>query len=172
MAASPPVVDALDTREVVPAVTPLAPVAESASERGVAAVPDRLAAVPNEGTAAAPLTQSTPSLHATRSPSASDAFAAPTTMPVGSRDHLAAPPVDRAQASERRATASAPGAVPAGSIGVGSAAAAAAGSAASGPALWLWLTALASFAVFFCRVTLIPALPRPVPFISLLERPG
>jgi hypothetical protein len=31
---------------------------------------------------------------------------------------------------------------------------------------------VASLAVFFCRVTALPALPRPIPFISVLERPG
>ena len=46
------------------------------------------------------------------------------------------------------------------------------GSAASGPGVWLVLAALASIAVFFSRVSLLPAVSRPVPFISLLERPG
>ena len=66
----------------------------------------------------------------------------------------------------------APIAVPAGSADVGGVAAAAAGSTGSGPGLWLWLAALASISVFFCRVTSLPAVSRPVPFISLLERPG
>ena len=51
-------------------------------------------------------------------------------------------------------------------------AAAAAGSAGSGPGLWLWLATLASLAVFFSRLISLPARPSPVPFISLLERPG
>jgi hypothetical protein len=31
---------------------------------------------------------------------------------------------------------------------------------------------LASIAIFFCRLISLPAVSRPVPFISLLERPG
>ena len=51
-------------------------------------------------------------------------------------------------------------------------AAAAAGSAAPGLGLWLVTAVLASFAVFFSGLFMPPAVPRPVPFISLLERPG
>ena len=75
-------------------------------------------------------------------------------------------------ASGPAVAAVAPVSVPAGSVGVGGVAAAAAGSAASGLGLWLSLAALASIAVFFCRLISLPAVPRPVPFISLLERPG
>ena len=42
----------------------------------------------------------------------------------------------------------------------------------SGGGLWLWLAVLASIAVFFCRVISFPAVPRPVPYLSSLERPG
>jgi hypothetical protein len=38
--------------------------------------------------------------------------------------------------------------------------------------LWLLLATVASIAVFFCRLIALPAVSRPVPFISLLERPG
>jgi hypothetical protein len=50
--------------------------------------------------------------------------------------------------------------------------AASAAATGSGGGLWLWLAALASIAVFFCRVISFPAAPRPVPYLSLLERPG
>jgi hypothetical protein len=50
----------------------------------------------------------------------------------------------------------------------------AASAAASGPGvgLWLWFAAAASLAVFFCRVISFPAASRPVPYLSVLERPG
>ena len=84
---------------------------------------------------------------------------------VRQADHVSGQP----PAVSAAVPATAPIAVPA---GAGGAAAAAAGSAGSGPGLWLWLAALASISVFFCRVTSLPAVSRPVPFISLLERPG
>ena len=62
---------------------------------------------------------------------------------------------------------------PTGSLGgSGVASAAAAAAAASGAGLWLSLAALAAFAVFFSCLISPPAVSRPVPFISLLERPG
>ena len=116
---------------------------------------------------------------------AADAFATPVSEhvagPVESRVHrvAASPTVRQADhvsgrppAVSAAVPAAAPIAVPAGPAGAGGAAAAAAGSAGSGPGLWLWLAALASICVFFCRVTSLPAVSRPVPFISLVERPG
>ncbi len=89
-----------------------------------------------------------------------------------------APVVRRAAAphADRAAGASAAKARPRDAVGsavaAGVAAAAAAGSAGSGPAGWLLLALSAPVAVFFSRLISRPALSRPAPFISLLERPG
>ena len=142
---------------------------------GFAPAPARLAA------AAGPLALGALRVGAGRDSGAADAYSAAVSAHVDALiwsrvDGAAAPPVLRGAvgASRQRPSLSAAGAVqvPAGSVGAGGAAAAAAASAASGVGMWLLLAALASIAVFFCRLILLPAAPRPVPFISLLERPG
>ena len=116
MAASPPVVGALDTGEVVP----VASVAGGASSPALAAVPVGPAAVSGDSTAsrtaAVPRSPSTPSLRENRGADAQHAYAAPAATLVGSRVDLAAPASDRAQASGQRTAASAPAprSVPAG----------------------------------------------------------
>jgi hypothetical protein len=77
-----------------------------------------------------------------------------------------------ASAPAAAAASPSPATAPTGSTSGVGAAAAAAGAAASGAGLWLSLVALASLALFFSRLTSLPAVSRPVPFISLLERPG
>jgi hypothetical protein len=59
-----------------------------------------------------------------------------------------------------------------GSAVAGGAAALGAGSAGSGAGLWLALATLSLIALHFSRLMSSPAVLRPVPFISLLERPG
>ena len=116
---------------------------------------------------------------------AADAFAAPAGehlggAPVGSGFDVAAAPVVRrafAASGQRPASGAAVAAVAAAPdagvpVGAGGGAAAATGSAASGLAAWLLLAVVASIAVVFSRLISLPTVPRPVPFISLLERAG
>ena len=64
-------------------------------------------------------------------------------------------------------------AAPAGGSAVaGGVAAPGAGSSGSGVGLWFALATVALIAVYFSRLVCLPAVVGPVPFISLLERPG
>ena len=59
-----------------------------------------------------------------------------------------------------------------GSAVAGGVAAPGTGSAGSGVGLWLALATLLLIAFYFSRLISLPAVVGPVPFISLLERPG
>jgi hypothetical protein len=188
-AASLPVVGVQDQGVDVPTNSPAASVAAGASSPEVAAVSMRVAPVPagvgSPAPIAAPVAASR--LGVGGNLSASDAFAA------HMREHMAAlagsgvgvataplvlrrayGPTGPRPASSAAAAAAAPLPAAAGPVGAGgvAAAAAAAGSAAAGLGIGLSLAALVAIAVFFSRLISLPAVPRPVPFISLLERPG
>jgi hypothetical protein len=162
--------------------------AASAAPAGLPFVPAQITGAPvSAAIAAAPATlEALPRRRVGGDVAIRDGFAAPVSghavTPARPRfDVAAAPPVvlsafdvSRPHRASGTAVAVAPVSVPAGAVGAGgvAAAAAAAGSAASGAGLWLLLAALASIAIFFSRVRLVSAVSRPVPFISLLERPG
>jgi hypothetical protein len=187
-AASRPVVGVQDQGGVVPTSSPAASVAGGTSSPEVAAaVSMPVAPVPvgvgSPAAIAAPV--AAPRLRVGGNLSASDAFAAHVREDMaalaGSGVGVATAPLVLRRAygatgprpdSGAAVAAAAPLPAAAGPVGAGGVAAAAAGSAASGLGLGLSLAALASIAVFFSRLISLPAVPRPVPFISLLERPG
>jgi len=177
---------ARDPDGVVPASSPVAAVAGGASSEVAAAgsTPDRVAA-PAARLMSVAVEESSLPAHggSAHTLAAEDASAPSAGEPLGgalvrSAGEFGAGPVERrafdasrqrpAPAVDVAAVAPAP-AVP---VGAGGGSAAATGAAAGGLAVWLSLAVVASMAVFFFRLISLPAVPRPVPFISLLERPG